>query len=65
MASGAWTREALSAGFAMQRSGLDGYLREHIVPNPPPSELPSEHGEHIALYQWTAEDESATDWRLA
>lgn len=65
MASGAWTREALSAGFAMARGGLEGYVREHIVPDPPPAELPSAHGEHIVLYQWTAEDESATDWRVA
>lgn len=64
MASGHWAREALSAGMAMTRDGLDGYLRAHDVGGEPPATLPGTHGETVTLYEWTEDDEAATDWRL-
>lgn len=66
MATGAWAREALSAGLAMTRAGLDGYLQAHpAATTPAPATLPGRHGETVTLYQWTTDDEAATDWRLA
>lgn len=53
----------MSAGFAMTRDGFDGYLREHRVSFPPPPTLPSAHGEEVELYEPTAADMAATDWR--
>lgn len=66
MAAGWWAREALSAGLAMTREGLDGYLQAHreVPANNPPETLPSEYGQTITLYAWTCADEQATDWRL-
>lgn len=55
-----------AAGHAVRREAwsIGRYIQAHFVTEPFPETLPSLYGEEISIFEPTAEDMAATDWRL-